>query len=142
MAKIYPLDVKELKKGQSFTGEELASIIGCPLDSKKFPFQRIALRKFIERESRRLGMPLHVSTPGKGLHIMTESEAAKAEPARSKQGIRAGARAHARSLDVDITQLPDKERAKFEEQVNKNARIFSAAQAAAFEAGAKMFGNK
>jgi hypothetical protein len=81
---VFPLDWKQLVKGQTLTADQCADASGVRKDHRRFPFALLSLRDFIMRQSAMAGTPYSVRVVDSGLHINTDSEAVGYHDNRAK----------------------------------------------------------
>lgn len=86
---IWPIDVTTLNKGDDVIAAECERIIGYPSTHPKYPFELMALREFVIRESMRRHTPFSVAIRGASLHINTDSEAVDYHEDLARKGERA-----------------------------------------------------
>jgi hypothetical protein len=102
-------------KGENWSAERCAAIIGCPLWTAEHALGLIALRDIIIRQSADENRPLSCCIRRGGIHIHTDAEAAEYYHRRSKRHVRGIGRSK-RLMDshVDTANLSFTERQAYD----------------------------
>ena len=106
----FPLDVRQLHKGQVIEVLEIERITGTPRRHAEYPLKVLWLRTKIEKELRKLGQTLTMRIHKGALVICDDSDAAKYNRRQGRLKIRAYRRAHKRNVAVDMSKLTADER--------------------------------
>ena len=122
----YPIDTDTLKKGQYLSPEKLETITMYKAGTDKFALAVLAIRQFIERETEKNGRHLLCKQEGKGLRILTDSEAAKYKPKRFDNSLKGMFRQVKDMLRIDTMQLTDDEKKKLERSTYIRSRLCTA----------------
>ena len=110
----YPVDYENLKKGDKFGVEYLVALFGHQAGTPEYNLCSLQLRSQIMAEMARRGNPVTVAIRGMELHVLTDEEAVEYNNKEFHFGIGRMVRAHKRTADVDITQLQDESRKRWE----------------------------
>lgn len=110
----YPVDYENLNKGDKFSEEYLVTLFGHQAGTPEYNFCCLNLRSQIMSEMARRGNPVTVAISGMGIHVLTDEEAVEYNQREFHFGIGRMMRAHKRTADVDITQLQDESRQRWE----------------------------
>ena len=129
----YPLDVRVLVKGQTFTVEELEGILHVPITDTLWWRKVLTLKQWICDERVTLGLPyLTLTQQGwhGGLHVCTDAEAAVYNVRRMEHGKRTVNKAFRGKVAVDRTQLTESEQREHDSSLNRMAMVISAMRSA------------
>src|ERR1017187_639088 len=131
----YPVDVKQLVKGQTITIRELEQILGIQYPHPRWWSRVLHLKKKIEVQRSRLELPALTMT-GKGyhdaLHICDDSEAAAYNRHAVKSKIRGAIKATGRNLAVDESKLSEEEKGVHRRAIMRQAMFVRAIQSARY----------
>lgn len=105
LARVYPLDVGALCKGDYIPESEIVRIVGGTVGTAKFEFGRLKLRDHIEEASADLGAPVQVRVEGDGLRVLTDAEAVARNEQDRRGVVRKLGRTLRRQCRVDRSQL-------------------------------------
>ena len=110
----YPVDYENLKKGDKFGQEFLERLFHHKAKTPDYNYCCLQLRSQIMTEMSKRGNPVTVAIRGMELHVLTDEEAVEYNNKEFHFGIGRMVRAHKRTADVDITQLQDESRQRWE----------------------------
>lgn len=118
----YPIDVGALKKGDVLSIEQLQEITGKkPADTTAFAFAMLSLRDFIQDNT-----DFTVKMGTDGLHILTDSEAARYNHRRAMGHIGGIHRRYERNTLVDVRNLSTEERSIHAHNLLNESRYIAA----------------
>ena len=127
----HPLDVTKLQKGQVFTHADLEPIIQLKWPDEWWGVKLMVLQEQIRKQRKRLGLPLLTMRTHKGMLIICDDpDAARYNSMMGKRGIRRFARASARNLAVDSTNLTVEEKAAHDRTIMRQAMLLGAIRSA------------
>jgi len=110
----YPVDYENLKKGDKYSEEYLVALFNHEAGTPEYDFCCLQLRSQIMAEMARRGNPVTVARIGMEIHVLTDEEAVEYNHREFHYGIGRMVRAHKRTAEVDITQLQDESRKRWE----------------------------
>lgn len=117
-AEIYPLDVRDLQKGQFIAADEVQRISGVRQDHPHYLFAVLRLREYIVKESQRMGQPLSVATHNGGIQINTDEQAVQYHHKLAKDAARAIFRHQSMlRIAVDVRNLSDKSKQDYDRKL-------------------------
>lgn len=123
----YPLDFDSIKKGDAFTPPQLEVITQKESGTRDYDFAVMGLRDQIMKELESRNRPATVALVRGNLKVLTDEEAAEYNPSQFNAGLQRMRRAHRRCLTtVDMTNLPETQRAKFEHKMICNGKVLEA----------------
>lgn len=118
----YPIDFDAVRKGDEFTPERLADILGKQPSNDAFRFAVLGLQVLIQE---RTGLTVK-GTPEGGLRVLVDSEAAEHNRRLFSQNMRALGTRHALNCQVDVDNLSPEQRAKHDRTLLTQSRYVSA----------------
>lgn len=118
----YPLDVKQLTKGQTIEAHEVSRMLGVKLDDvNAYRIAMLQLRGWIEQTTAELGIHLHLQCRRDDLYVLTDIEDVDYQDRQHHNGMRKMGRSFKKTLEIDIAALPPKVERKLIDNQRKQA---------------------
>lgn len=123
----FPIDFDAVKKGDSWTPEELERLTEYSRESPHYAFAVLALKSMIVRECRDRNKNFTVAVVKGCLRVLTDEEAAEYNHQMVRSGIRRSVRSFRRLTHVDVANLSISQKCEHDRRVIVYGRMLQAA---------------
>ena len=127
----YPMDITELKLGDTIAPATIERVMGVKTDSPQFWRAKLQLQTFLERawlDER--GFRITIRHRGDAMIILDHSDASRENPRRFRQALAQMSRAHRRNLDVNTTDFEDADKLRHARNLEVDSKTLAAAMRA------------
>ncbi len=128
----YPLNADKLNKGDTIDQQVIAEYLGVPINSRGYELGVLELAEKIARVLRRAQKPCTVVRTGRAdpmgagaIRVLTDEEALIYNGRGFKRGLRQSFRKHARTLEIDPSQLSPQALKNFERNLVVQGAVLS-----------------